>query len=59
MGEYQRDAQYLMSKSKNSFNKMQYSYKSLEAEDYKVFRKHILKLRKKVKCNLITFFQSK
>lgn len=47
MGEYQRDAQYLKSKSKNAFNKMQYSYKSLEAEDYKVFRKHILKLRKK------------
>lgn len=59
MGEYQRDAQYLKSKSKNLFNKMQYSYKSLEAEDYKVFRKHILKLRKKVKYNLITFFQSK
>ena len=59
MGEYQRDDQYLKSKSKNSFNKMQYSYKSLEAEDYKVFRKYILKLRKKLKNNLITFFQSK
>ena len=60
MGEYQRgNAQYLKSKSKNSFNKMQYSYKSLEAEDYKVFKKYILKLRKKVKNTLITFFQSK
>ena len=59
MGEYQRDAQYLKSKSKNSFNKMQYSYKSLEAEDDKVLRKYILKLRKKLKNNLITFFQSK
>ncbi len=60
MGEYQRGcAQYLKSKSKNTFNKMQYSYKSLENEDYKVFKKHILKLRKKLKYNLITFFQSK
>ena len=59
MGEYQRDAQYLKSKSKNKFNKMQYSYISLEAEDYKVFKKYILKLRKKVKNTLITFFQSK
>ena len=63
MGEYQRsNAQYLKSKSKNSFNKLnklQYSYKSLEAEDYKIFKKHILKLRKKLKNNLITFFQSK
>ena len=59
MGEYQKDAQYLKSKSKNLFNKMQYSYKSLEAEDYKFFRKYILKLRKKLKNNLITFFQSK
>lgn len=60
MGEYQRGcAQYLKSKSKNTFNKMQYSYKSLENEDYKVFKKYILKLRKKLKYNLITFFQSK
>ena len=60
IGEYQRDnAQYLKNKSKNSFNKLQYSYKSLEAEDYKVFKKYVLKLRKKIKYNLITFFQSK
>ena len=60
MEEYQRDnTQYLRSKSKNAFNKFQYSYKSLEAEDYKIFKKYILKLRKKIKYNLITFFQSK
>ena len=60
MEEYQRNnAQYLRSKSKNVFNKFQYSYKSLEAEDYKIFKKYILKLRKKIKYNLITFFQSK
>ena len=60
MGEYQREcAKNLKSKNKNTFNKLQYSYKSLEAEDYKTFKKHILKLRKKLKCNLITFFQSK
>jgi hypothetical protein len=60
MGEYQRgNAQYLKSKSKKSINKLQYSYKSLEAEDYKIFKKYILKLRKKLKYNLITFFQSK
>jgi len=60
IGEYQRgNAQYLRSKSRNSYNKLQYSYKSLEAEDYKIFKKYILKLRKYIKFNLITFFQSK
>ena len=60
IGEYQRDNdQYLKSKSKNRFNKLQYSYKSLETEDYKVFKKYVLKLRKKIKYNLLSFFQSK
>jgi hypothetical protein len=60
MGRYQSDnIQYFRNKNKNSFNQIRYSDDNLNLEDIKVFRKFILKLRKKLKYALLAFFNSK
>ena len=60
MGRYQSDnIQYFRNKNKNSFNQIRYSDDNLNLEDIKVFRKFILKLRKKLKYSLLSFFNSK
>lgn len=60
MGRYQSDnIQYLRNKNKNSFNQIRYSDDNLNPEDTKVLKKLILKLRKKLKYALLTFFNSK
>ena len=60
MGRYQSDnIQYFRNKSKNSFNQIRYSDDILNPEDTKVLKKLILKLRKKLKYALLTFFNSK
>ena len=60
MGRYQSDnVQYFRTKNKNSFNQIRYSEDILNPEDAKVLRKFILKLRKKLKYALLTFFNSK
>jgi hypothetical protein len=60
MGRYQSDnIQYFRNKSKNSFNQIRYSDDKLNPEDTKVLKKLILKLRKKLKYSLLSFFNSK
>ena len=60
MGRYQSDnIQYFRNKSKNSFNQIRYSDDILNPEDTKVLKKLILKLRKKLKYSLLSFFNSK
>jgi hypothetical protein len=60
MGRYQSDnVQYFRTKNKNSFNQIRYSDAILNPEDTKVLKKFLLKLRKKLKYSLLTFFNSK
>lgn len=60
MGRYQSDnVQYFRNKNKNFYNQARYSDDNINPEDAKVFKKFLLKLRKKLKYSLLTFFNSK
>ena len=60
MGRYQSDnVQYFRNKNKNFYNQPRYSDDNINPEDVKVFKKFLLKLRKKLKYSLLTFFNSK
>lgn len=60
MGRYQSDnVQYFRNKNKNFYNQARYADDNLNLEDAKVFKKFLLKLRKKLKYALLTFFNSK
>ena len=60
MEKYQKDnLKFFKIRSKNSFNQMKYSNNTFKQENTKNIKKFFSKLRKKVKCNLLTFFNSK
>ena len=60
MEKYQKDnLKFFKTRSKNSFNQMKYSANTFNPENTKKIKKLFLKLRKKVKYNLLTFLNSK
>ena len=58
MGKYQNDNdQFIKSRNKYSFNQMKYSDR--KPENTKKLKKYFLKLRKRIKYNILSFFNSK